>query len=331
MPDSTLTAIRTKVRRLTGRPSTTQLTNAEIDEYVNTFYLYDMPEILRLFSLKTVFSFMTTANVDQYDLKTLNVTINGFTYPASDVYYNLQPPAYIAGYQSFWSESREQFFRYYPPLAQIQDTLQGNGTPGPYNFTFSNVPILQYQVTVGTIDNGGTTINAIDVPTNRTTGTWTLINTATPVVGSINYLTGVGTITFANPILAGQEITVTAVPYQPNRPQSVLYYDNTITLRPVPDKEYLVQMDAYQTPTEFVNANDTPEIRQWWQYLAFGAAKKILEDSGDTDQLPRIQMGFKEQESLVLRRSIVQQTSERTATIYTEMTQYPYGNFQGRF
>ncbi len=331
MPNSTLTAIRTKVRRLTARPSTTQITDSEIDEYINTFYLYDMPENLRLFSLKTVFSFMTTPNIDQYDLTQLTTTINGFTYPIVDVYYNLEPPAYIAGYQSFWSQDREQFFRYYPQLAQIQSTLQGNGTPGPYTFTFSNVPILQTQVTVGTMDNLGNTLNGIDSPTNRTTGTWNIINTTTPITGNINYITGAGTITFSNPIASGQDITVTAVPYQPNRPEAVLYYDNIITLRPVPDREYLVQMNAYQSPTEFVSANDTPLIRQWWQYLAFGASKKVLEDSGDVDQLNRIEMGYRHQESLVLRRTITQQTNERTATIYTEMTQYPYGNFQGRF
>ena len=331
MPDSTLTAIRTKVRRLTARPSTTQITDSEIDEYVNTFYLYDMPETLRLFSLKQVFKFMTVRNVDKYDMRTLPVTIDGITLPASEVYYNLLPPAYIAGYQSFWSQDREQFFRIYPELAEIETTLRGNGTPGPYNFNFFNTPILQFQVTVGAIDNTGATVNVLDVPTNRTTGTWSLINEETPVVGSINYITGEGTITFSNSIPTTEEIVVTAVPYQANRPQAILFYGNVLQLRPVPDKEYLVKINAYQTPTEFINASDLPEIRQWWQYLSYGGSKKILEDSGDIESLPLIEKGLKEQQHLVLRRSIGQQTNERTATIYTEQVNYPYGNFQGRF
>lgn len=332
---STLQEIRTKVRRLTARPSTQQITNSQIDEYVNTFFLYDMPETLRLFSLHTVFKFMTTSNIDQYDLTKLEITVNGINYFASDYYYNISPPVFMAGYQSFWSQDREQFFRTYPELAEIKFDLQGNNDPGPYTFKLSNSPILQFQVTVGTIDNTGTPINVIDVPENRTTGLWQIINEETglpPVIkGSINYLTGEGTITFLNSIPFQEEITITAVPYQPNRPQAMLFYDNIITIRPVPDKAYLVKIDAYRLPTELLKAPDNPELKQWWQYLAYGASKKIFEDSGDIPGVQQIMQEFKQQEKMVLRRTIVQQTNERTATIYTEMTSFPYGNFQGRF
>ncbi len=328
---STLATIRTKVRRLTARPSTNQITDDQIDEYVNTFYLYDMPETLRLFSLHSTFEFMTTQNVDQYDMKTMPIVINGITYMAADYYYNISPPAYIAGYQSFYSQDREQFFRTYPQLAEINTSIQGNGGAGPYTFTLSNSPILQFQVTVGVIDNTGATVNVIDVPQNRTTGNWQIINTETPVTGTITYTTGVGTISFTNGIPSTETITITAVPYEPNRPQAILFYDNILTLRPVPDREYLVQLDSYIMPTELIASGNEPEIRQWWQFLAYGASKKVLEDSGDSDGLVQIMPGFKEQERLVLRRTIVQQTNERTSTIYTEMTAFPYGNFQGRF
>ena len=65
---ATLADIRTKVRRLTGKPSNQQITDPEIDEYVNTFYLYDLPENLKLFSLHTTFEFLTIPNIDQYDM-----------------------------------------------------------------------------------------------------------------------------------------------------------------------------------------------------------------------------------------------------------------------
>ena len=330
---STLQEIRTKVRRLTARPSTQQITDAQINEYINTFFLYDMPETLRLFSLHTTFEFMTTANIDQYDLRDIKIIVEGVEYLAVDYYYNISPPVYIAGYQSFWSQDREQFFRTYPELAEITFDLQGAGNPGPYTFKLSNSPILQFQVTVGTIDNTGTSINVIDVPQNRETGNWEIINEEISVVGSIDYLNGEGTITFSNSIPTQEEITVTAVPYQPNRPQAMLFYDNILTIRPVPDKAYLVRMNAFRLPIEILkdSKNQNPELKQWWQYLAYGAAKKIFEDSGDIPGVQQIMAGFKEQEKMVLRRTIVQQTNERTATIYTEMTSFPYGNFQGRF
>ena len=328
---STLQEIRTKVRRLTARPSTQQITDNQINEYINTFFLYDMPETLRLFSLHTTFEFMTTANIDQYDLTKLEITVGGINYFASDYYYNISPPVFIAGYQSFWSQDREQFFRTYPELAEIQFDLKGNNTPGPYTFKLSNSPILQFQVTVGTIDDTETPINVIDVPQSRTTGNWEKINEEISVTGSIDYLTGEGTITFSNNIPFQEEITVTAVPYQPNRSQAILFYDNILTIRPVPDKAYLVRMNAFRLPTELLSSNQNPELTQWWQYLAYGAAKKIFQDSGDIPGVEQIMPEFKEQEKMVLRRTIVQQTNERTATIYTEMTSFPYGNFQGRF
>lgn len=338
---STLSTIRTKVRRLTGRPSENQISNTQINEYVNTFYQYDFPEHLRVFSNNSLFTFMTEANVDQYkmlavdpDNPTFNelvVSFDGGSESAANVHYNLQPPLYISGYQSFYSQSREQFFRTYPALGDIFTSLLGNGEVGPYNFTLPNVPMLQDSVTVGAIDDTDSTIKVVDDPQNRTSGNWLLSNSTTGVTGSIDYLTGEGTITFANAIPFGNEITFTFTPYQPNRPLSALFYDNTITLRPVPDKSYPVQFNSFLTPSALLQDNEDPILKQWWQYLAYGAAKKIFEDSQDPEGVSQILRGFKEQENLVLHRHIVQQTNERTATIYTEMTAFPYGNFNNRF
>jgi len=326
----TLNDIRKKVRRLTGRPSNQQITDAQIDEYINTFYQYDMPETLRLFSQETVFEFMTEANVDNYNLSTLTVWDGVENQFAQDLFIDLKPPIYIAGYQSFWSQDREQFFRIYPQLSQIDMTVLGDGGPGPYTVTFPNVPVLQYLVTVGAINVNDQVENCIDVPTNRTDGTWQLINTNTVVTGSVNYITGAMSVTFPNNIPSGNEITFTAVPYQAARPLGALYYDNTLTLRPVPDASYLVQINAYKQPTSLINAGEFPELKQWWQYLAFGAAKKIFEDSQDPNGVKSILEPLKEQERLVLRRTIVQRTVQRSATIYTEMTNFPMGNFNNR-
>ena len=328
---STLADIRLKVRRLTGRPSPQQITDAQIDDYVNTFYLYDMPETLRLFSQETVFEFITEANVAEYDMSTETVWTGNSNQPAIDVFITIKPPCFIAGYQSFWSQSREQFFRTYPTLAEIVISVVGNGTTGPYAISFANTPILQGFVTVGAIDSTDTAINCIDTATNRTEGTWTQINTNVTVTGAIDYIEGTATVTFANTIPTGNEVTFTAVPYVASRSQAILYYDNTITLRPVPDASYLVQMNAYRRPTSFVDSGDFPQLKQWWQYISFGAAKKVFEDSQDPEGGANIMAAFKEQERFVLRRTIVERTNQRTSTIYSEMTSFPYGNNQNRF
>lgn len=328
---STLANIRTKVRRLTGRPSPQQITNSQIDEYVNTFYQFDFPEHLRVFSNTATFTFLTEANIDQYDLRDIDVSFDGGTEKAVNVYYNLMPPVYVAGYQSFYGQSREQFFRIYPALGDILTTIEGDGTVGPYAFTLSAIPVQQYSVSIGTIDDTGATIKVVDSPTNRTTGSWAISLLNTAVTGSINYITGACTITFDNSIPDGNEITVIFTPYVASRPQAVLFYDNIITLRPIPDKVYPVQLNAFLTPSSLLASGQNPILNQWWQYLAYGAAKKIFEDSQDPEGVEQIMAGFKEQEQLVLNRHVVQQTNERTATIYTEMTGFPYNNFNNRF
>lgn len=329
---TTLASIRTKVRRLTGRPSTQQITDAQIDDYVNTFYLYDLPEHLRLFHLHTTFEFMTEAYVDTYDLSTMQVSDGiGGTDNADNIYYNLQPPAYVAGYQSFYSQSPEQFYRTYPPLAQISTTVSGDGTVGPYTYTFESYPILQNSLTIGAVDSTGATVQLVDLPTNATTGTLQVINLGTAVTGSVNYVTGAVSVTFNNTIPSGNDITFTSTPYQPSRPQAVLYYADKIVLRPVPDAPYKVSLQAWKLPTALISSGESPELKQWWQYLAYGAAKKIFEDSQDPEGAGVIMQEFKEQQAMVERRAIVQYTNERTATIYTEMTGFPYGNFNNRF
>jgi hypothetical protein len=98
----------------------------------------------------------------------------------------------------------------------------------------------------------------------------------------------------------------------------MLYYDEKFTLRPVPDDAYQVQVDAYIRPTELLASNQSPDLEQWWQYIAYGAAKKILEDRMDMDTVAQILPEFKQQERLVLRKTIVTQTKERVATLYTD-------------
>lgn len=332
---STLANIRTKVRRLTGRPSANQITDSQIDDYVNTFYLYDFPESLRLTSLETKFEFMTEANVDQYDMETMQVWTGAVTENAVDVYINVKDPVYVAGYQSTWSQDVEQFNRLYPPNPEIVSTVEGDGSSGPYTVTFDNTPILQNCVTVGAIDSTDAVQNYIDIPTNRTDGTWNEINTdpasAPAITGSINYITGALSVTFLAVIPSGNTITFTAVPYAASRPQSVLFYNNVLTLRPVPDQSYKVSMVAYKRPTQLLLSGSSPQLKQWWQYLAYGAAKKILEDSQDTNSLQAIMPGYKEQETLVLRRTIVERTSQRVSTIYSEGNPFGYGNFQNKF
>ena len=85
------------------------------------------------------------------------------------------------------------------------------------------------------------------------------------------------------------------------------------------------------TPIALLSSSQNPLIKQWWQYIAYGATKKIFEVSANPDGVDQISQEFKKQKELVLNRHIVQQTNQRTATIYSEMGNNNYRNFNNRF
>ena len=74
--------------------------------------------------------------------------------------------------------------------------------------------------------------------------------------------------------------------------------------------------------SKIINFIDVPKIEQWWQFIAYGCAKKIFEDRMDTDSVQQIMPEYMRQMNLVNRTSLVQQANERTVTIYTTGRQY---------
>lgn len=147
---TTLDQIKTKIRRITKSPNNNQLTDQQIVDYVNWYYVYDFPEELRLKSLKSNYTFFTVPNQDVYDL------------PVNQ-YVSVEPPLYIAGFESYYSQNQAEFYRKYNKAAVINNNVAtGNGTVGLYQFTALNVPLLKSCVTVSTTDAAGNGISLID-------------------------------------------------------------------------------------------------------------------------------------------------------------------------
>lgn len=134
---------------------------------------------------------------------------------------------------------------------------------------------------------------------------------------TVNYITGVINVTFPVVIPSGQNINTQCYWYQPGLPRAILFYNNCITLRNPPDISYLVELDAYLTPAAFLNTGAAIPFGYMAEYIARGAARKILADTGDTEQFMFYEQFFKEQELLVWKRSQRQWTATRTDTIYS--------------
>lgn len=352
-----LSTIRTKIRRITARPSSTQISDAEIDQYVNTFYLWDLSQHVKMESLRYNYEFVCSANVPVYDLPT-------------DTYLSTMPPVFIAGYQCFMTQSRQNFFRNNSEIQFLQQQVYtGNGTSGPYTGqTLTNVPILQgfkpnppgaYSSSLTTdipakflIWNVVVSAEGTPDPTSGVTPTFTLVDdgqgnlfaptdaSTNPAAarGSINYITGAISVNgtgFTGAVPTGNPINVQYTPYVASRPQSVMFYQDQIYLYPIPDQAYTVSFEAYKFPTALANTTDNPQLLEWWQTLAVGASLKIFEDNADFENIAKYRPLLDEYLRKILRRSLVQQTSERASTIYDEQNiglgQFPFGNMFGNF
>ena len=165
---------------------------------------------------------------------------------------------------------------------------------------------------------GNTNYGLLMTPGNAPFGNTALPGTYSITSNTINYFTGVATITFPVAIPAGVAINAEWYYFQTGLPRSILYYNNTLTLRSPPDRQYLVELDAYLSPAAFLNTEEAIPFGYMAEYLARGAARKILSDTGDVEQFQFYEPLFKEQELLVWKRSQRQWTNDRTQTIYSQ-------------
>lgn len=349
-PTTTLQAIQTKVRRLTRSPSNSQLTDTDLQNYINTFVVYDFPEHLRTFNLRKTFTFYTNAYQDRYPIDEISFAGNTTNplYNFQNLYITVHPPVYIAGFNSLFSQSREQFFGIYPKINNIQFTGSvGNGVTTSFAGVITNqtgpaIPnlnqpasgLLQGEVLFDSLTSSLQSVTLVDVPVvNPITGYNTVFGnlynpSALPLTpptvidpnNNINYVTGAYTLDFGggNAPGANQPVNSQTVPQIVSLPQALLFYDGNFIVRPIPDQSYRIEFEVYQRPVALLELNQSPELEEYWQLISYGAALKVFQDRMDIESVQLIMPEYKSQMNLCLRKTIVQYTNDRTATIYTD-------------
>lgn len=320
-----LQAIKEKTRRLTRTLSLQQLPDADLLEYINTFILYDMPVNIRLFTLEQTFTFYTSPNIDTYDTNTVSLTHP--LYDFKNKVNSIMQPIFVDGYKMYYTQDRNEFFNLYPYVNSVVQVGTGDGATTAFAGTLTGAPVLLNEVTFTSFDANNEALVLKDIPqidgaTGETLVLGDLVepNNDTVSLGTINYKTGDYSFNFPAAPDATAPIDSHTVPVALSRPYTILFYDNTLTVRPVPDKAYKITMNAYIRPTAFMADADVPELEQWWQYIAIGASLKIFEDRSDYDSIAKLMTIFKEQERLALRRTLQLQSNERSATIYSGQT-----------
>lgn len=350
--DSTLVAIRKKVRRLTASASENSLSTADIDQYIQTFYTQDFPYSIKLDQMRNVFTFFTEPNRDRYPLDVNNQQ-------------SLRAPIYVDGLQGYFTKDRQQFHAVWPNLPTKWQPINGDGTTVNFSFKIP-APFLSKEVVLGGVDANGNPISVNDdgngvlllqVPNpvvtvplytdvyeqntpgtpqlpsdiigkpipgmhNQNTLNPGLNNTSTQTtppalgIGSVNYVSGQFVIKFPVAPANGSRMTLWVSQYQTGRPYSVLFWNNEITIRPVPKIIHKVEIETYQTPVQFMQSSDSPLLAQWWQLIAIGAAIKVLEDRQDMDGVQALVVLYDRQEDLVLERQANEEIFQPNQTIF---------------
>lgn len=351
-----LTDIFLYARRILKQPNQEDISDVTLGDYLNRFYIYDVPARIQLFDAKVIYSLELEPFIDQYNAP-ITYLPGGAVIPT---YQTFLVPAYVDGYKIIMEQSHAQWMNLSPNKFLNQYQQNGTNSQGPYDFIMTQVPVvrghrdqnvlpqgtnmtpfgapvglLTSNVLITAIDENGNLNVAQDDPTNYSFlggqnldyGEGNLIcfdplNPDNPpsIIGTVNYITGAVSVTFPYTIPSTSPINYQCIPYAPGRPEAVFYFDNTFSFRPIPEKPYYFQIDAYYTPAAFLNTSNAVPYRYMTEYLARGLARKVMQDYGDVEQLQFYEPMFREQETYVLRKTYRQISNSRVATIYQNQT-----------
>ena len=263
------------------------------------------------------------------------------------LYQNFLQPVYCDGVEIGYYQSNDQFYKVFPELVLNEFPIQGDGTAGPYTITFGRMPILR-----AFIDDLGNLLSYVYITATEANGIQQIIvdsgyvdsngfglliqvdsslqNIVGPNLvgnppssggsGTVDYVNGTATFTFSSPVTSGINIQTQTSPYSSGTPRICLFFNNIFKLYPVPSRAFKIQIDAYITPSVFFNTSNAAPFAYMSEYIARGAAQKILSDNGDWEQWQMYEPLFRQQENFVLRRSDRQRMTQRTPTLFASQT-----------
>lgn len=283
----TLENIIAKVRSLTGSPSSDQLTDQQIVDYVNQYFSFAMPSELKVQIQNNFLDFKTVPGQNVY------------SFPGA--YLTDSPGAYADGFPLIFYEDPDIFYQDWPQQYSVDSVAAGNGVTTVFSGNTQGFPIIQgtYFITDGTqvLQDDGSGNLVAQAPA---TGS-----------GTINYTTGAFSATFGVAPASTTTVYDKYIACQENRPQGVLFFENVFTLMPVPDQVYAIRMQGFISPIQLVNLSDIPPQPEWGPLIALGAALDIFDDRGDKENWERYYPTLKRYENVALSRTIQQYTPEQ--------------------
>lgn len=329
----TLAQINSTVRRMTARYTTAQMSDIQINNYINLAYTIHFPEQFRTLKLNKPYIFTTIPNVDTYAFPYEANPVNnasGTPVAVSPGNITINPPVYCQGYRLGYYQDQSKFYDRWPKLTVNQQINTWDSLINLYTGTIPSTPFLRAQldifgnvtqaaVIISSFDDDGDNYTITDSPQpNSNIGI--LYDALGNNVGTVNYLTGA--YSFA-PIVAGvvddgSTIYASVIPYMASRPTDVIFYNQLLTFRPVPMQVYQVEFQISQQPTALLTNDSAPELDEWYLFLCCIAAKLIYNDFPDPEGMAALMPIYQDQLQMAQRRTLRQLGNQRSQTIFTQ-------------
>lgn len=350
-----------KIREVSASGNSLQVPDSKIIKYINSYYLYDLPNDLRNIKLKDVYTFNTIQGVDVYPFD-------------FDHWSTVEAPAYCSKRLMSLFQDKINFYSYGYGFnsQQIETFATGDGTTGattPYGGNTQAYPLIKsvnnnpmtdtqtantqafpvgYPPTftepnISRIQNILISANTLTSSLNVTDdGNGNLIGDC--ISGTINYLTGaIANLVFTQAVPAGNNINIQYWQAVEGQPYTILFFQNQFVLRPIPDQAYCIEITAYRQPSQALlgttsetspDLEGRPEEMFWWELIAFGVAKKLYQDRLDTDGVQMMDAFLQEKISEARTRTYGQLGKRQISTMYrneanSQNNQNNFGGYYG--
>ncbi len=280
----TLSSIRSKVRNITGSPSSNQISDSTLNDYINQFYVYTMPAELKTQIETNFLDFKTVPGQDVY------------AFPSG--YFTDQPGVYADGFPVVFYQDPDVFYQDWPQQYAVDSIATGDGVTTTFTGSLQNPPLVIGSLFVSDNDQ---------VLQSTSAGIFTGDGS-----GTIDFTTGAYSVTFSTAPSSSATIYAKYIGYSGNRPSGCLFFQNQFTLRPVPDQVYQMHLQGFIQPATLSTDASVPLQEEWGPYIAYGSALDIFSDRGDMGNYNETYPIFKRYESVAISRTVTQLSSQQS-------------------
>lgn len=325
MADALLRAIRLKTRRITHRISEHHLSTRHLDQIINSA-LCDLHRDIRLLEMETYFSLYTLPGVNYYDLRCIPVCRKNFKSTAMDSYDAFGSPVTIDGNSCMkWVQFLDEYKHICTSSTLVEKSITPDQSSGSIQVSLGK-PINPFSLFIFYRTMSGEDVIINDIPSCKNRGSLCMQTfQESDLEGYIDYRTGLISFKPKFPVDINTKIIVRAE-YSPlGIPHNIFKYGTGFLLYPTPDKVHHIKMKAMYRPILLLATGEFDFIiEEYWQYLAFDAAKKLFEEEHDTNGLNDILPAWNEQHLYIKRRKSNQRNMQRHS-VRELFPQWAYG------